>query len=154
MSKVYLFPGQGAQFIGMGKDLYESFPETRKYFDLASTHLGFDIKEKMFSGTEADLKETRLTQPAIFIHSLAKLQTLKDFSPDAVAGHSLGEFSALVAAKAMDFETGLRLVSIRAKGMQEACQAFPSTMAAVLGIEDQVVEKICQEVSEQDEEIV
>ena len=145
--KAYIFPGQGAQFPGMGKDLYEQSEQARELFEKANEILGFRITDIMFDGTEEDLKQTRVTQPAIFLHSviLAKIMC-DDFKPDMVAGHSLGEFSALVAAGALAFEDGLRLVAARANAMQKACEIQPSTMAAVLGLEDEVVEKICSEV--------
>lgn len=143
--KAYVFPGQGAQFVGMGKDFYE-VPQAKELFEKANSILGFRITDLMFAGTDADLKQTKVTQPAVFLHSaiLAKLQP--NFKPDMVAGHSLGEFSALVAAQAMSFEDGLRLVSARAMAMQKACEITPSTMAAVLGLDDAIVEKICAEI--------
>lgn len=143
--KAYVFPGQGAQFIGMGKDLYDKHPEAKELFERANEILGFRITDIMFEGTAEELKETKVTQPAIFLHSVILAKTLDDFAPDMVAGHSLGEFSALVANGTLAFEDGLRLVSQRALAMQEACEAEPSTMAAVLGLEDEVVEKICAE---------
>ncbi len=142
--KAYVFPGQGAQFIGMGKDLYESSPLAKEMFEKANQILGFNITEIMFEGTDEQLKETKVTQPAIFLHSVILANVLgEEFQPKMTAGHSLGEFSALVAAKAMSFEDGLRLVSARAQAMQKACEAEPSTMAAILGLEDNVVEEIC-----------
>jgi len=140
----YIFPGQGAQFSGMGLDLYENSPLAQELFEKANTILGFPITDIMFEGSAEDLKETKVTQPAIFLHSVILAKTLGDnFKPDMVAGHSLGEFSALVAAGALTFEDGLKLVSQRALAMQKACEIQPSTMAAVLGLEDDVVEKIC-----------
>lgn len=143
--KAFVFPGQGAQFSGMGKDLYDASEQARKRFDQANEILGFDIASIMFSGTDEELKQTRVTQPAIFLHSVILAELLGDaFDPGVVAGHSLGEFSALVAAGALSFEDGLKLVSERAQAMQAACEATPSTMAAVLGLEDAVVEEICE----------
>lgn len=142
--KAFVFPGQGAQFVGMGKDLYESNAEAKTLFEQANDILGFDITKIMFEGTPEELTQTKVTQPAIFIHSVALAATLENFAPDMVAGHSLGEFSALVANKTLDFATGLQLVSQRAQAMQKACELKPSTMAAVLGLEDDVVEKICE----------
>ena len=140
----YIFPGQGAQFSGMGLDLYENSPLAQELFEKANNILGFHITDIMFEGSVEDLKETKVTQPAIFLHSVILAKTLGDtFKPDMVAGHSLGEFSALVAAGALTFEDGLRLVSQRAQAMQKACELQPSTMAAVLGLEDDIVEKIC-----------
>ncbi len=145
----YVFPGQGAQFEGMGLDMYESSDIAKEYFHKANEILGFDISEIMFRGSAEDLKQTKVTQPALFLHAVIKVMMQGDsFSPDAVAGHSLGEFSALVAAKAMSFEDGLRLVSARAMAMQEACDAEPGTMAAILGLEDAQVEKICAEIED------
>ena len=142
--KAYIFPGQGAQFSGMGLDLYENSPEAQELFEKANEILGFNITDIMFEGTAEQLKETNVTQPAIFLHSVILAKTLGDsFKPEMVAGHSLGEFSALVAAGALSFEDGLKLVSQRAQAMQKACEAAPSTMAAVLGLDDDVVEKIC-----------
>lgn len=140
----YIFPGQGAQFSGMGLDLYENAPLAQELFEKANGILGFSITDIMFEGSAEDLKETKVTQPSIFLHSVILAKTLEDrFKPDMVAGHSLGEFSALVAAGALTFEDGLRLVSQRALAMQKACEIQPSTMAAVLGLDDDVVEKIC-----------
>lgn len=141
--KAYVFPGQGAQFTGMGKDLYENFPIAKEMFEKGNDILGFNIKEIMFSGSADDLKQTKVTQPAIFIHSVVAAATTENFKPNMVAGHSLGEFSALVAAGAMSFEDGLRLVSTRAMAMQKCCEKTPSTMAAVLGLPDEKVEEIC-----------
>ena len=142
----YIFPGQGAQFSGMGLDLYENSPTAQQLFEKANSILGFSITDIMFEGSAEDLKQTKVTQPAIFLHSVILAKTLGEtFKPDMVAGHSLGEFSALVAAGALTFEDGLNLVSQRAQAMQKACEIKPSTMAAVLGIEDDVVEKICED---------
>ena len=142
--KAYIFPGQGAQFTGMGLDLYENAPEAQLLFEDANSILGFNITDIMFEGTADQLKETKVTQPAIFLHSVILAKTLGDsFKPDMVAGHSLGEFSALVANGALSFEDGLKLVSQRAMAMQKACEIQPSTMAAVLGLEDKLVEDIC-----------
>ncbi|WP_225036911.1 ACP S-malonyltransferase [Winogradskyella sp. SM1960] len=141
----YIFPGQGAQFSGMGLDLYENSPLAQELFEKANEILGFNITDIMFEGSKEDLKETKVTQPAIFLHSVILAKTLGDsFKPDMVAGHSLGEFSALVAAGALTFEDGLKLVSQRAQAMQKACELQPSTMAAVLGLEDNIVEDICK----------
>lgn len=145
--KAYVFPGQGAQFSGMGKDLYENSAIAKNMFDQANEILGFDIQKIMFEGTEEELKQTKVTQPAIFLHSTILAACLGDsFKPDMVAGHSLGELSALVANKVLKFEDGLKLVYKRALAMQVACEAVPSTMAAILGLEDEVVEKICAEI--------
>ena len=141
----YIFPGQGAQFSGMGLDLYENSPLAQELFEKANTLLGFPITDIMFEGSKDDLKETKVTQPAIFLHSVILAKTLGDqFKPDMVAGHSLGEFSALVAAGALSFEDGLTLVSKRAQAMQQACELQPSTMAAVLGLDDAIVETVCK----------
>jgi len=143
----YIFPGQGAQFVGMGLDLYANHSEAQELFEKANEILGFSITDIMFEGTAEDLKQTKVTQPAIFLHSVILSKVLGDtFKPDMVAGHSLGEFSALVANGTLNFEDGLRLVSQRALAMQKACEVQPSTMAAVLGLDDEVVEKICAEV--------
>lgn len=143
----YIFPGQGAQFVGMGLDLYENHSEAQELFEKANDILGFSITDIMFEGTAEDLKQTKVTQPAIFLHSVVLSKVLgAGFKPDMVAGHSLGEFSALVANGTLNFEDGLKLVSQRALAMQKACELQPSTMAAVLGLEDAVVEKICAEV--------
>ncbi|KPK83285.1 MAG: ACP S-malonyltransferase [Bacteroides sp. SM23_62_1] len=144
----YIFPGQGAQFPGMGKDLYESHEIARTQFHRADEILGFDITSIMFEGTIEDLRQTRVTQPAIFLHSVILAQIIKNFHPAMVAGHSLGEFSALVANRALSFDDGLRLVYQRALAMQKACEAQPSTMAAILGLEDQVVEEVCRQIEE------
>ena len=144
--KVYMFPGQGSQFPGMAKELYETNATAREMFDRANEILGFNITEIMFNGTADELKQTRVTQPAIFLHSVILAKCSPDFKPDMVAGHSLGEFSALTAAGALDFEDGLRLVSIRAHAMQKACEANPGTMAAILALPTDKVEAICAEV--------
>lgn len=142
--KAYIFPGQGAQFTGMGKDLYENAPLAKELFEKANTILGFRITDIMFEGTAEALKETKVTQPAVFLHSVILAKTLgEDFKPEMVAGHSLGEFSALVANGALSFEDGLTLVSKRALAMQKACEIKPSTMAAVLGLDDKIVEEVC-----------
>lgn len=148
MSKAYVFPGQGAQFVGMGKDLYENNEQAKALFEKANEILGFRITDIMFEGTEDDLRQTRVTQPAVFLHSVIKALTIADFKPDMVAGHSLGEFSALVANKVLSFEDGLRLVYARAMAMQKACELQPSTMAAVLGMDDEKVVEICATVTE------
>ena len=145
MKKAFVFPGQGAQFVGMGKDLYENSPEAKELFEKANEILGFRITDLMFNGTDEDLKQTKVTQPAIFLHSVILANSLTE-TPDMVAGHSLGEFSALVAAKALSFEDGLKLVSERAQAMQMACDINPSSMAAILGLEDTKVEEICAEI--------
>src|SRR6201985_1200169 len=142
--KAYIFPGQGAQFVGMGKDLYEQSEKARELFEQANDILGFRITDIMFEGTDQDLKQTKVTQPAIFLHSVILAKVLgDDFQPDMAAGHSLGEFSALVAAGALSFEDGLKLVYQRAMAMQKACEQNPSTMAAILGLEDAKVEEVC-----------
>ena len=147
--KAYVFPGQGAKFVGMGKDLYDNSPMAKELFEKANQLLGFRITDLMFNGTDEDLRQTKVTQPAIFLHSVLLAKTLGDsFKPDIVAGHSLGEFSALVANGALSFEDGLLLVSKRALAMQKACEAEPSTMAAIVGLEDEIVEKICGEIDE------
>ncbi len=140
----YIFPGQGAQFEGMGKDLYESSDKGRAFFEQANDILGYRLSDVMFNGSAEELKETKITQPALFVHSLASVALAETaFEPDVVAGHSLGEFSALVAAKALSFEDGLKLVKARAMAMQKACELAPSTMAAIVGLDDKVVEDIC-----------
>jgi [acyl-carrier-protein] S-malonyltransferase len=145
--KVFVFPGQGAQFVGMGKDLYENYGQAKELFEQANNILGFRITDLMFSGTDEDLRQTKVTQPAIFLHSVILSRVLGDrFKPNMTAGHSLGEFSALVAAGALSFENGLKLVSQRARAMQKACELQASTMAAILGLEDEVVEKVCSEI--------
>ncbi|WP_299576943.1 ACP S-malonyltransferase [uncultured Sunxiuqinia sp.] len=146
--KAYVFPGQGAQFPGMGKDLYENSPVAKELFDKANEILGFSITDIMFNGTAEDLKQTKVTQPAIFLHSVILAKTLPDFKPEMVAGHSLGEFSALVANGTLNFEDGLRLVSQRAQAMQKACELEPSTMAAIVGLEDAIVEEVCASIDE------
>ena len=147
--KAYVFPGQGAQYPGMGKDMYENSQLARDLFEKANEILGFRITDLMFEGTEEDLRQTKVTQPAIFLHSVILAKTLGNkFEPEVVAGHSLGEFSALVAAGALSFEDGLKLVSQRALAMQKACEAEPSTMAAIVGLEDQVVENVCASIAE------
>ena len=146
--KAFVFPGQGAQFTGMGKDLYESNPKAKELFDKANQILGFEITKIMFEGTAEELKQTKVTQPAVFLHSVISAICLgDDFDAEMTAGHSLGEFSALVAAGALSFEDGLKLVSKRAMAMQKACEAAPSTMAAIIGLSDDVIEKVCAEVS-------
>ena len=144
--KAYVFPGQGAQFSGMGKDLYENSTIAKELFDKANDVLGFDITKIMFEGSAEDLKQTKVTQPAVFLHSVILAKTIEDFKPEMVAGHSLGEISALVAAEVLDLESGLQLVYKRALAMQAACEANPSTMAAILGLEDTVVEQACEEI--------
>ena len=147
--KAYIFPGQGAQFTGMGKDIYESNPRARELFDQANGILGFDITSIMFSGSAEELKQTRVTQPAIFIHSVAVALSADSFSPEMVAGHSLGEFSALVANQTLSYQEALRLVHKRAMAMQRACEINPSTMAAILGLDDKVVEEVCASVTDE-----
>ncbi|KAA3437558.1 ACP S-malonyltransferase [Rufibacter hautae] len=146
--KAYVFPGQGAQFVGMGKDLYEQHQAAKDLFERANEILGFRITDIMFSGTDEELKQTKVTQPAIFLHSVIQAAVAQDFAPEMVAGHSLGELSALVANKVLAFEDALRLVSARALAMQAACEEQPSTMAAILGLEDEKVEQICAEVND------
>jgi [acyl-carrier-protein] S-malonyltransferase len=146
--KAFVFPGQGAQYPGMGKDLFDSSAEARELFEKANEILGFQITDVMFDGTAEDLKQTRVTQPAIFLHSVLLAKSIRDFSPDMVAGHSLGEFSALVASGALTFEDGLKLVFKRALAMQKACESEPSTMAAIVGLDDEVVEEVCRSVPE------
>lgn len=147
--KAFVFPGQGAQFVGMGKDLYEGNAQAKELFEKANEVLGFRITDLMFNGTEDDLKQTKVTQPAVFLHSVILAKTMGEaFKPDMVAGHSLGEFSALVAAGALSFEEGLKLVEARALAMQKACELKPSTMAAIIGLPDEKVEEICAQVPE------
>ena len=153
--KAYVFPGQGAQFVGMGKDLYENHPIAKEYFEKANEILGFRITDIMFAGTDEELKQTKVTQPAVFLHSVISALCLGDaFQPEMVAGHSLGELSALTAAGCLTFEDGLRLVAKRALAMQAACEARPGTMAAVIGLEDTQIESICREVSEETGKVV
>ncbi len=148
MKNAYIFPGQGAQFVGMGKDLYESNSESKILFESANEILGFRITDLMFNGTDEDLKQTKVTQPAVFLHSVIKALSIgSDFKPNMVAGHSLGEFSALVANKTLNFEDALKLVCARAIAMQKACEIQPSTMAAVLGLDDEKVEEICASIT-------
>ncbi|MGZ3865452.1 MAG: ACP S-malonyltransferase [Bacteroidia bacterium] len=147
--KAYVFPGQGSQFPGMGKDLYDNNETAKNLFEKANEILGFRITDIMFSGTEEELKQTKVTQPAIFLHSVVLASTLADFKPDMVAGHSLGEFSALVANKTLSFEDGLKLVYKRALAMQKACEINPSTMAAVLNLDDKIVEDICASITDE-----
>lgn len=146
MAHAFVFPGQGAQFSGMGKDIYDSHQQAKALFEEANEILGFRISDIMFEGSAEDLQQTKVTQPAVFLHSVAAFKVLQDAHPDMVAGHSLGEFSALVANGTLSFGDGLRLVAARASAMQKACELNPSTMAAVLGLEDQVVEEICAKV--------
>jgi [acyl-carrier-protein] S-malonyltransferase len=147
--KAYIFPGQGAQFSGMGKDLFENQSVAKELFLKANNLLGFEITSIMFEGSEDELKQTKVTQPAIFLHSVILAKSLGDhFKPDMVAGHSLGEFSALVANQSLSFEDGLKLVNIRARAMQKACEAEPSTMAAILGLEDEIIEKVLSDIEE------
>lgn len=153
--KAYVFPGQGAQFVGMGKDLYENQPSAKELFDEADKILGFKITDVMFSGTDEELKQTKVTQPAIFLHSVVSALCLgEEFQPAMTAGHSLGEFSALVASQALSFEDGLKLVHARALAMQRACEMNPGTMAAIIGLEDSVVKKVCKDLSTDDNVVV
>ena len=154
MAKAYVFPGQGAQFVGMGKDLYESNAKARELFDKANEVLGYSITDIMFDGTDEELKQTKVTQPAVFLHSVITALCLDDFKPDMVAGHSLGEFSALVGAGALTFEDGLRLVYARAMAMQKACEAAPSTMAAIIGMADEIIEQVCAEINKEGNVVV
>lgn len=154
MKHAYIFPGQGSQFSGMGKNLYDINPLAKELFERANEILGFRISNVMFTGTDEELKQTNITQPAVFLHSVIAFKTLDNVQPDMVAGHSLGEFSALVANGVLQFEDALKLVSIRAKAMQKACEVKPSTMAAVLALADEKVEEICAEVSKETGEVV
>ena len=147
MKKAFVFPGQGSQFPGMGKDLYDSTPSAKQLFETANDILGFRLTDTMFSGTEEELKQTRITQPAIFLHSVVLASTMTNNTPDMVAGHSLGEFSALVANKALSFEDALKLVYKRAMAMQKACESNPGTMAAILNLDEKIVEDICAEIT-------
>ena len=147
MAKAYVFPGQGAQFVGMGKDLYESNKRAQLFFDKANEVLDYKITDIMFGGTDEELRQTKVTQPAVFLHSVITAFCMDDFQPDMVAGHSLGEFSALVAAGALTFEDGLKLVYARAMAMQKACEAAPSTMAAIIALPDETIEQVCAEIS-------
>lgn len=154
MKHAYVFPGQGAQFAGMGKPHYDNSSFAKKLIEQANEILGFRISDVMFNGTDEDLRQTKITQPAIFLHSIIAFKSIENAKPDMVAGHSLGEFSALVANGTLSFESGLQLVSLRAQAMQKACEQNPSTMAAVLGLPDEKVESICKEISEEIKEVV
>jgi [acyl-carrier-protein] S-malonyltransferase len=154
MKQAFVFPGQGTQFPGMGKSHYDNSSFAKKIFEQANEIVGFRISDVMFNGTEEDLKQTKITQPAIFLHSIIAFKGIENIRPDAVAGHSLGEFSALVANGTLSFESGLQLVSIRAQAMQKACEQNPSTMAAVLGLADEKVEEICKQVQDETGEVV
>ena len=153
--KAFVFPGQGAQFVGMGKDLYDNNPLAKELFEKANDILGFRITDIMFSGTDEELKQTKVTQPAVFLHSVISALCMgEDVAPDMVAGHSLGEFSALVAAGALNFEDGLKLVYARAMAMQKACEAAPSTMAAIVGLDDATIENVCAEINTENNVVV
>ncbi len=153
--KAFVFPGQGAQFVGMGKDLYDNNPLAKELFEKANDILGFRITDIMFSGTDEELKQTKVTQPAVFLHSVISALCMgEDFAPDMVAGHSLGEFSALVAAGALNFEDGLKLVYARAMAMQKACEVAPSTMAAIVGLDDATIENVCAEINTENNVVV
>ena len=153
--KAFVFPGQGAQFVGMGKDLYDNNPLAKELFEKANDILGFRITDIMFSGTDEELKQTKVTQPAVFLHSVISALCMgEDFAPDMVAGHSLGEFSALVAAGDLNFEDGLKLVYARAMAMQKACEAAPSTMAAIVGLDDATIENVCAEINTENNVVV
>lgn len=154
MAKAYVFPGQGAQFVGMGKDLYENKSKAKDLFDKANSILGFSITDIMFDGTDDDLKQTRVTQPAVFLHSVITALCMEDFNPDMVAGHSLGEFSALVAAGALSFEDGLQLVYARSMAMQKACEVVPSTMAAIINLPDETIERVCEDICKNGQVVV
>ena len=154
MTKAFVFPGQGAQFVGMGKDLYESNERAQLFFDKANEVIGYNITDIMFNGTDEDLKQTKVTQPAVFLHSVISAFCMNDFNPCMVAGHSLGEFSALVTAGALTFEDGLKLVYARAMAMQKACEAAPSTMAAIIGMPDESIEQVCAEISNEGNVVV